>query len=92
MLYKAICRCCSGEIGGKDTLGILFVVVIVLVIFFVGFSFSFSGEDRGYPLFSPILNRLGVGEGGEKVNIDSSSLISIGGYCFFLGLLGFGIL
>jgi len=34
--------------------------------------------------FSPILNRLGEGEGGEKVDIDSSSLISIGG--FFLDL------
>jgi len=33
--------------------------------------------------FSPILNRRGVGEGGEKVNIDSLSLISIGGFFLF---------
>jgi hypothetical protein len=49
-------------------------------------------EDGACPLFSPVLNRLGEREGPEKVNvdIDSLSLISIGG--FFLGLLGLGIL
>ena len=40
--------------------------------------------------FSPVLNRLGEGEGGEKVDIDSSLHISMGG--FFLDLLGLSIL
>jgi hypothetical protein len=52
-----------------------------------------DGEVKGrrlYPLFSPILNRLGEGEGGEKVDVEPLLLISIGG--FFLDLLGLGIL
>jgi len=32
------------------------------------------------PSFSPVLNRLGEGEGREKVDVDSLSLISIGGF------------
>jgi len=39
--------------------------------------------------FSPILNGPGEGKGGEKVNIESSLLISIGG--FFLDLLYYGL-
>ena len=88
MFCKAISRYCSGEIG-KGTLGIVSVVVVLLVIFFAGFSFSFSEEDRGCSLFPPALNRPGVGEGGEKVNVDSLSLISIGGYLGFFGILYF---
>jgi len=40
---------------------------------------------------SPVLNRPGEGEGGEKVDVDveASLLISIG---FFFDLLGLGIL
>jgi len=37
--------------------------------------------------FSPILNRPGVKEGGEKVNINSLSLISIRGFFGFLSIL-----
>ena len=39
--------------------------------------------------FSPILNRLEVGEVGEKVNIDSLLLISIGGFLGFFSILYF---
>jgi len=77
--------------GGKGILGIPAVKVISFIIFFAGFWFSFSAEDWGCPLFSPVPNRPGEGEGAEKVNVDLLSLISIGG-CFFLCLLGFGIL
>ena len=77
----------------------LSVVVISFIVFFTSFFlFSFLGEDGGYTLFSPIINRLssildrlGGREGKVNVNVDLLSLISIG-RGFFLDLLGFGIL
>ena len=79
------------ERGGKDILGILSVVVVDFIFFFIGFFWVSSlGEDWGYSLFSPILNRLEE-EGKEEVSVVLLSLVSIRG-CFFLGLLGYSIL
>ena len=75
-------------------LGMLSVVVVIgFIVFFAGFRFSFSFLGVwGCSLLSPYLTRLEEEEeeGKEKVNVDSLSLASIGG--FFLGLPDFGIL
>ena len=68
-------------------LGMLSVVVVVVgfVVFFTGFWFSFSFSFSGVwgcSLLSPCLTRPEEEEeeGKEKVNVDSSSLASIGGF------------